>query len=64
MLTMRGWRQGGHARRVLEWKGNQVVHVITITDVGHLTSDMDQGEDQLELASEREHSPHRRGQLG
>ena len=42
-------------RRVLEWKGRAVVHVINITDVGHLTSDMDEGEDKLELASEREH---------
>jgi cysteinyl-tRNA synthetase len=42
-------------RRVLEWKGHEVVQVINITDVGHLTSDMDEGKDKLELASEREH---------
>jgi cysteinyl-tRNA synthetase len=42
-------------RRVLEWKGYEVAHVINITDVGHLTSDMDEGEDKLELASKREH---------
>src|SRR5918911_2574587 len=41
-------------RRVLEWKGYEVTHVINITDVGHLTSDMDEGEDKLELASQRE----------
>src|SRR6266536_2448560 len=41
-------------RRVLEWKGYEVVHVINITDVGHLTSDMDEGEDKLEVASKRE----------
>jgi cysteinyl-tRNA synthetase len=41
-------------RRVLEWKGYEVVHVVNITDVGHLTSDMDEGEDKLELASRRE----------
>jgi cysteinyl-tRNA synthetase len=41
-------------RRVLEWKGYSVVHVVNITDVGHLTSDMDEGEDKLELAAERE----------
>lgn len=41
-------------RRVLEWKGYGVVHVVNITDVGHLTSDMDEGEDKLELAAERE----------
>ena len=42
-------------RRVLEWKGHEVVQVIGITDVGHLTSDMDEGDDKLELASKREH---------
>lgn len=42
-------------RRVLEWKGYEVVHVINITDVGHLTSDLDAGEDKVELASKREH---------
>lgn len=42
-------------RRVLEWKGYQVAQVMNITDVGHLTSDMDAGKDKLELASEREH---------
>jgi cysteinyl-tRNA synthetase len=42
-------------RRVLEWKGYDVNHVINITDVGHLTSDMDAGEDKVELASRREH---------
>jgi cysteinyl-tRNA synthetase len=41
-------------RRVLEWKGYDVVHVVNITDVGHLTSDMDVGDDKLELASRRE----------
>jgi len=41
-------------RRVLEWKGYEVVHVVNITDVGHLTSDMDEGEDKLELASRNE----------
>lgn len=41
-------------RRVLEWKGYEVAYVINITDVGHLTSDMDEGEDKLELASRRE----------
>jgi hypothetical protein len=31
-----------------------LTHVINITDVGHLTSDMDEGEDKLELASREE----------
>ncbi|MBF0108237.1 MAG: cysteine--tRNA ligase [Magnetococcales bacterium] len=38
-------------RRTLNWKGYSVQHVINITDVGHLTSDQDEGEDKMELAS-------------
>jgi hypothetical protein len=41
-------------RRVLKWKGYEVTHVINITDVGHLTSDMGEGEDKPELASREE----------
>jgi len=41
-------------RRVLEWKGFHVRHVINITDVGHLTSDADEGADKLEEAAKRE----------
>ena len=40
-------------RRVLTWKGWSVTHVINITDVGHLTSDQDEGEDKMELSAER-----------
>ncbi|HAT48719.1 MAG: cysteine--tRNA ligase [Nitrospirae bacterium] len=39
-------------RRFLNWKGQTVTHVINITDVGHLTSDEDAGEDKMELASQ------------
>ena len=42
-------------KRALRSQGYRVRHVINITDVGHLTSDADEGEDKLELASEREH---------
>ncbi|MBU3076353.1 cysteine--tRNA ligase [Sphingomonas quercus] len=38
-------------RRVLNWKGYAVTHVINITDVGHLTSDADAGEDKMERAA-------------
>lgn len=41
-------------RRTLNWKGWDTEHVINITDVGHLTSDQDEGEDKLELAARRE----------
>ncbi len=35
-------------RRVLEYNGYSVKQVINITDVGHLTSDDDEGEDKIE----------------
>ena len=40
-------------RRVLNWKGYTVNHVINITDVGHLTSDADAGDDKMEAAAEK-----------
>lgn len=40
-------------RRTLEWNGYQVRHVVNITDVGHLTSDADTGEDKIEQGSRR-----------
>jgi cysteinyl-tRNA synthetase len=40
-------------RRALQLKGHDVTHVMNITDVGHLTSDADEGEDKMELAAER-----------
>jgi len=40
-------------RRTLNWKGWPVNHVINITDVGHLTSDADAGDDKMEAAAKR-----------
>ena len=37
--------------RVLTWKGYKLTHVINITDVGHLTSDADAGDDKMEAAA-------------
>lgn len=37
--------------RVLTWKGYRLTHVINITDVGHLTSDADAGDDKMEAAA-------------
>jgi cysteinyl-tRNA synthetase len=37
--------------RVLSWKGYALTHVVNITDVGHLTSDADAGEDKLEKSA-------------
>ena len=41
-------------RRTLEYAGYDVKHVMNITDVGHLTSDSDEGEDKMELGARRE----------
>ncbi|MGQ9456059.1 MAG: cysteine--tRNA ligase [Armatimonadota bacterium] len=35
-------------RRTLEYEGYDVLHVMNVTDVGHLTSDADEGEDKIE----------------
>ncbi len=40
--------------RTLSWKGYKLSHVINITDVGHLTSDADAGDDKMEKAAARE----------
>mgnify|MGYP001297534946 CR=1 FL=1 len=42
-------------KRVLRYNGYKVKHVMNITDVGHLTSDSDTGEDKLEKGAAREH---------
>ncbi len=41
-------------KRVLQYNGYQVRHVMNITDVGHLTGDRDMGEDKLEQGARRE----------
>jgi cysteinyl-tRNA synthetase len=40
-------------KRTLEWNGFRVRHVMNITDVGHLTSDADTGEDKMEKGARR-----------
>ena len=40
-------------KRTLLLNGYEVEHVINITDVGHLVSDGDEGEDKMELGSKR-----------
>jgi len=52
---MRAYVFADTLKRVLIWKGWRVRHVINITDVGHLTSDADEGDDKLEVAARREH---------
>ncbi len=41
-------------KRVLLYNGYKVKHIINITDVGHLTSDADVGEDKMEKGAARE----------
>lgn len=41
--------------RALQAEGYQTKWVLNITDVGHLTSDADEGEDKLEKGARREH---------
>lgn len=41
-------------RRALQAAGYEVAHVMNITDVGHLVSDEDEGEDKLEAGAGRE----------
>lgn len=41
-------------KRALIFNGYQVKQVMNITDVGHLVSDADSGEDKIELAAKKE----------
>jgi cysteinyl-tRNA synthetase len=40
--------------RALEFNGYEIKHALNITDVGHLTSDMDDGDDKMIVAMRRE----------
>ena len=42
-------------RRVLKYNGYELLHAMNITDVGHLESDADEGEDKMAKAARREH---------
>ncbi|MBI2145854.1 class I tRNA ligase family protein [Candidatus Woesearchaeota archaeon] len=42
-------------KRTLRWNGFTVKHVMNLTDVGHLTSDADEGEDKMLAGARREH---------
>lgn len=41
-------------RRMFKYNGYKMNHVMNITDVGHLTSDADTGEDKMEKAAKKE----------
>ena len=53
--NMRAYVFADTLKRTLTWQGFEVRHVINITDVGHLTSDADEGDDKVEAAARREH---------
>ena len=41
-------------KKVLEYDGYEVTHMMNITDVGHLQSDQDLGEDKMNIGAKRE----------
>src|SRR3989338_4009647 len=51
--NLRGAVLANILRRALEASGYKVSHVSNITDVGHLVSDADEGEDKLEAAAKK-----------
>ena len=53
--NMRAYIVADLLKRVLTYDGYKVRHVMNITDVGHLVSDANLGEDKMRLGAEREH---------
>lgn len=51
--NLRAYLASDILRRVLEYNGLKVRHIMNITDVGHLTSDADTGEDKVERAAHK-----------
>jgi cysteinyl-tRNA synthetase len=41
-------------RRSMEYLGHEVRQVMNITDVGHIVGDVDEGDDKMKVAAERE----------
>lgn len=52
--NMRAYVSWDILKRFLQSQNFKVTHIMNITDVGHLTSDEDEGEDKIELAAQRE----------
>ena len=52
--NLRYFIQNDVLKRMLTENGYKVTHVINITDVGHLTSDADSGEDKMEKGAARD----------
>ena len=56
--NMRAYIFMDNLREVLKYNGYKLKHAMNITDVGHLTSDADEGEDKMEKAArEQKKSP-------
>ena len=55
--NMRAYVFSDTLRRALLWHGYDVTQVVNITDVGHLVSDADEGDDKMELAARRAGEP-------
>ena len=57
--NMRTYIMNDVIRRILKYNGYKIKHVMNITDVGHLVSDADEGEDKmLKSAREMQKSPY------
>ncbi len=52
--NMRAYLFMDNLRRTLKYNGYEINGVMNITDVGHLTSDADEGDDKMLVASKRE----------
>ena len=52
--NMRAYIFSDTLKRVFLYNKYKVKHVINITDVGHLTSDADEGEDKIEKEAKKE----------
>ena len=53
--NMRSYLAHDILEKTLRYIGYDVTRAMNITDVGHLTSDSDSGEDKMAMASKREH---------
>ena len=53
--NMRAYIFSDTLKRALQYNSFKVKQIINITDVGHLTSDADEGEDKMEKAAKKEH---------
>ncbi len=52
--NLRAYTNSDILRRTLEYLGFRVKQVMNITDVGHMTSDEDEGEDKIEVRAQQE----------